>query len=249
MSNFELETMSTGDFYILFVVALGAVLALGYLFWAMLSKGNRGTWDTHSKIVSKFRSRRWSYKQQVASAREFLLRADAAKAQYWPGLDQALGLDTVRSSRNDNWAAAFVQASAVQQDLYFTFEVPQRSDGSELNISEVSFVAEPEAQPVVEPEAQPVAEPGTGIESSASALNTWRVESVDAATLASLGNSPFAKWLESLRGVAAVHLIGSRLTIALPDHSLGEETLETLEKLVKAAKDAAVTIPDMHWEN
>ncbi len=218
-------------YYIVILVAGGALLFIGYGLTGFLMKNPQGAWDSYAKNIGRIRARRWRYKQQVPVAQDFLLPEITSNLAFWPGVPAAKGSDTVQANQTEIWRSAFVQVTAQETDLYFTYTIPQRSDGAEFSIPEVAFTCITYLPDEV-----------------ADKTKTWTFQSATAQAVQALGNSQFALWLESLQRVRFVHLIDNRLTLAVVDKEFDDHTLALLDTCIAYCKEAARVLPQSYWD-
>ncbi|MDO5025879.1 MAG: hypothetical protein Q4E03_05120 [Trueperella sp.] len=125
-----------GDYFIFLflVVIIGGVMV--YALTALASKNNKGTWDERSRIRGKMRTKRWKVSDTVPNLKEFLLQGDVESAGQWPAAGGAPGVQAVTNTRELSWRSAILPRTA-SSTLFFTFDIPQRADGSEAALPEM----------------------------------------------------------------------------------------------------------------
>lgn len=125
-----------GDYFIYIVV--GAFFA-GFVVCILAfttSKNNKGAWDEDSKLKAQMRSRRWKVKDTAADIRAHLIRQDVPDT-LWPVAHGAPGVQAITHERQDPlWRAVTYVRPSVGSTLLFTYELPQRLDGSLAHMPE-----------------------------------------------------------------------------------------------------------------
>ncbi|QOR46816.1 hypothetical protein INS90_05805 [Trueperella pecoris] len=123
--------------YIVFTL-LGLLIGLPLLYtaFALVSKNSKGSWDEASRLKGRMRAEGWRVKDTTDNLALFLL-GTADLPEFWPISAKAHGIEAVSSARRRPvWRAGTFVAPSVGTHMFFTLEIPQRSDGAEPEFSE-----------------------------------------------------------------------------------------------------------------
>lgn len=116
------------------IVLVGAPLI--YTLHTLLSKNSQGTWDEQSRLKGRMRSEGWRVKDTVDNLALFVLRSDALP-QFWPIPEKAAGIEGITPRRSvPMWRAVSFVAPSLGAHMFFTIDLPQRSDGTEAEFTE-----------------------------------------------------------------------------------------------------------------
>ncbi len=111
-------------------------LPLIYTVHTLISKKSQGTWDEASHLKGRMRSEGWRVKDTVDNLALFLLHTKELPT-FWPITEKAAGIEGVSSSRSTPmWRAGTFVAPSIGTHMFFTIELPQRSDGTEAEFEE-----------------------------------------------------------------------------------------------------------------
>ncbi|VEI14105.1 Uncharacterised protein [Trueperella bialowiezensis] len=107
-----------------------------YTLHTLISKKSTGTWDEASRLKGRMRSEGWRVKDTVDNLAKFLLRAEYTP-EFWPITVKAAGIEAITPRRAvPMWRAVSFVAPSIGTHMFFTIEVPQRSDATEAEFSE-----------------------------------------------------------------------------------------------------------------
>lgn len=259
--------MNLGDYYILIVLAVLIGGALLYGLFTMFSGNNKGAWDDTSRIVSKLRGKKYTYQEYGDDATKFLLRTREQLA-FWPAPKAAAAHDLVSGKQPIVWHSCAVHA-AQSRDLYFTFQVPQRSDGAEFFSPEILFTP---LDKMVAQDLNPAASLGKAgrLESGARLNETvppkiqkvnrdesqttmqiggWEATALAIETLRAYADSSLEKWLEKMRGFKAVHIFGATVTLVIADQKFDSSLLQLYPQLIAASSAIGSFLPESCWKH
>lgn len=111
-------------------------IPLVYTLHTLLAKNTQGTWDEASRLKGRMRSEGWRVQDTVDNLAMFLLNSKELP-RFWPITEKAAGIEAVTARRSTPmWRAGSFVAPSVGTHMFFTIELPQRSDGSEAEFEE-----------------------------------------------------------------------------------------------------------------
>ncbi|WP_311777572.1 hypothetical protein [Trueperella abortisuis] len=124
------------DYIVYLILALLIGIPLIYTAIALISKKSAGTWDENSRRKGAMRAEGWRVKDTVDNLALFLLDTTTPPA-HWPLPVGAPGVEAVSSGRHAmTWRAGTFVAPSVGSFLFFALDIPQRSDGTEVEFAE-----------------------------------------------------------------------------------------------------------------
>lgn len=259
--------MNLGDYYTLIVLAVLIGGALLYGLFAMFSRNNKGAWDDASRIVSKLRAKKYTYQEYGDDAAKFLLRTHEQLA-FWPAPKAAAAHDLVSGKEPIVWRSCAVH-TAKSRDLYFTFQVPQRSDGAEFFSPEILFTPcengaaqdrnpaarldetrrldyESRLNEITRPEMQRAEQDESEITVR---IGNWKATALAVQTLSAYADSSIENWLEKMRGFKAVHIFGATVTLVIADQKFDSSLLQLYPQLTAASSAIGSFLPESCWKH
>ncbi|MEW6944436.1 hypothetical protein [Trueperella pyogenes] len=132
------------DYIVYTILAVLIAVPLLYTAGALFSKKSQGSWDEASRLKGRMRAEGWKVKDTVDNLAQFLVNAPNLPTT-WPLTVRAHGIEAVTSARSTpSWRAVTFVAPSVGTHLLFTMDIPQRSDGAEIDLSEALVYVEEE---------------------------------------------------------------------------------------------------------
>lgn len=236
--------MNPGDYYILIVlvVLIGGTLLYG--LFAMFAPNNKGAWDDTSRIVAKLRGKKYTYRDYDENATKFLLKNQEQLA-FWPAPEAAAAHDLVSSKQNIVWRSCGIH-TVQSRDLYFTFQVPQRSDGLDFSSPEIFFTAAAESgDNAVHPEEQGADRDEPQFTTD---IDAWHAIALSADVTAAYQDSQIANWLGKMHGFKAMHVVGSEITLVVANQKFDATLLQLYPQLETASSAIIAFLPECYWK-
>lgn len=128
--------MPIRDYIVMGMLILLFGIPLVYTLHTLVSKKSQGTWDEASRLKGRMRSEGWRVQDTVDNLALYVLHSNDLP-KFWPITEKAAGIEGVSSPRSTPmWRAASFVAPSIGTHMFFTIELPQRSDGTEAEFEE-----------------------------------------------------------------------------------------------------------------